>query len=182
MKIYNAIHTAIKAHGNQRRKLDQDLYVAHPLEVGMILAKYGMSDDVICAGILHDTVEDTCLTLDEIEDSFGKIVRLYVSYCSEQNKVLDWKARKKRYLEQIQDAPFDVLFIVCVDKLTNIMSIYRNLNPMGNSIWSHFNAGFDDQKWYYSEILEHLHLISYHPLYRELNHYVSLVFYDGKNK
>ena len=66
MTIYNAIHTAILAHENQIRKLDLDLYVAHPLEVGMILAKYGMSDEVICAGILHDTVEDTEFTFQMI--------------------------------------------------------------------------------------------------------------------
>ncbi len=177
MRIYEAIHTAILAHENQVRKLDQDIYVAHPLEVGMLLAKYGMSDEVICSGILHDTVEDTDMTLDDIEAKFGKIVKTYVGFCSETNKCLDWKTRKINYLSQIASAPLDVLFIVCVDKLTNIMSIYRNIDKMGDSIWDYFNAGYEEQKWYYSEILEILHPISYHPLYRQLNHYVSLVFY-----
>jgi len=178
MKIYDAIHTAIQAHENQIRKLDQDIYVAHPLEVGMILAKYGMSDEVICAGILHDTVEDTDMTLDMIEAQFGTLVRTYVNYCSENDKSLTWRERKEQYLSQIQEAPIDVLFIVCVDKLTNITSIYRNLDTLGNELWDNFNAGFESQKWYYSEILDRLHPISYHPLYKQLNHYVSLVFYN----
>lgn len=176
MILYNAIHTAILAHENQKRKLDQDIYAAHPIEVGMILAKHGMSDEVICAGILHDTVEDTDITLESIEQDFGKRVRTYVEYCSELNKALDWKSRKLSYLTQIESAPLDVLFIVCVDKLSNIASIYRNLDEMGDSLWDSFNAGYADQKWYYSQVLERLHAISYHPLYQQLNHYISLVF------
>jgi len=176
MLIYKAIHTAIKAHENQLRKLDNDMYVVHPLEVGVILAKHNLSDDVIVAGILHDTVEDTALSLEQIEIEFGPNVALYVKFCSEHNKFDSWKKRKLDYLSQLDEAPIEVLYIVCVDKLTNIQSIQRNLEVNGTAIWQKFNAGYDDQKWYYTAMLDKLSPISDHPLYKALQLVVNSVF------
>lgn len=176
MIIYKAIHTAIKAHENQRRKLDNDLYVAHPLEVGVVLAKHNMPDEVIVAGILHDTVEDTAMTLEQIEIDFGPHVAQYVKFCSETNKCDPWKIRKLDYLSNLDAAPIEVLYIVCADKLTNIQSISRNLEVSDASIWLKFNAGYDDQKWYYTAILEKLSPISDHALYKTLETVVQSVF------
>jgi len=69
-----AIEIAEKAHQNQVRKGTDIPYITHPLAVGIILSKAGCSDEVIIAGILHDTVEDTPVTLDYIRDTFGKKV------------------------------------------------------------------------------------------------------------
>lgn len=176
MNIYCAIHTALKAHDKQVRKLDNDLYIAHPLEVGLELAKHGFTDTLIIAGILHDTLEDTPLTLIEIEHQFGVKVAQYVDFCSERNKTDSWKVRKINYIEHLKNAPTEVLYIVCVDKLTNIKSIYRNLEAQGTIIWQKFNAGYDDQKWYYHAILDLLKPINQHPLYDQLRSYVDTVF------
>ena len=176
MIIYNAIHAAIKAHEHQLRKLDNDLYVAHPLEVGIILAKNNMPDDVIIAGILHDTIEDTEMTLAQIESDFGPRVAMFVNFCSESNKKDTWKNRKLDYLKGLDDAPIDVLYIVCVDKLTNIKSIHRNYDALGETLWLKFNAGYEEQRWYYSAILDKLSPISTHPLYTELEKIVNTVF------
>lgn len=176
MLIYKAIHTAIKAHENQVRKLDNDMYVAHPLEVGITLAKYGLSDEIIIAGILHDTIEDTELELIDIEREFGPIVALYVSFCTEKNKSDSWKKRKDDYLKQLTDAPIDVLYIVCADKLTNIKSISRNIEPLGSNLWDKFNADYTSQKWYYNAILDCLSPIYAHPLYLALKQNIDAVF------
>lgn len=176
MLIYKAINTAIKAHENQLRKLDNDLYVVHPLEVGVILAKHNMPDDVIVSGILHDTVEDTSMTLEDIENTFGPRVALYVKFCSEANKCDPWKKRKIDYLNNLDNAPIDVLYIVCADKLTNMNSICRNLEISTDDVWLKFNAGYDDQKWYYLTILEKLSPISEHLLYKSLERVISRVF------
>lgn len=176
MTIYNAIQVAIKAHEHQLRKLDNDLYVAHPLEVGIILAKNNMPDDVIIAGILHDTIEDTEMTLTQIEKDFGSRVAMFVEFCSESNKMDTWKNRKIAYLRGLDDAPIDVLYIVCVDKLTNLKSIHRNYDSMGDKLWLKFNAGYDEQRWYYLSILDKLSPISTHPLYTELEKIVNIVF------
>ncbi len=176
MLIYKAIQMAIKAHEHQLRKLDNDIYVAHPIEVGVILAKHNLPDEVIIAGILHDTVEDTSLTLEKIESEFGSSVAAYVKLCSELNKGESWKKRKLSYLDQLENAPNDVLFIVCVDKLTNIQSIQRNFEAYGPAIWQKFNAGYEEQKWYYEAILEKLSPICNHPLYEALQSAITRVF------
>ena len=174
--IYTAIHTAIAAHGDQRRKLDNDLYVAHPIEVGMILAKHGLPDEVIIAGLLHDTLEDTSLTYEEIQNTFGSRVAMYVAYCTEKNKKDPWKKRKIDYLKGLENAPLDVLYIVCVDKLVNLSSVDRHMEEHGPALWEAFNAGYEEQKWYYTAILEVLTPISVHPLCVLLEQLVKKVF------
>lgn len=176
MLIYKAIQMAIKAHEHQLRKLDNDVYVAHPIEVGVILAKHNLPDEVIIAGILHDTVEDTSLTLEQIEREFGSSVAAYVKFCSELNKGDTWKKRKLDYLAHLENAPIEVLYIVCVDKLTNIQSIHRNFEVYGTAIWQKFNAGYEEQKWYYEAIIEKLSPISDHPLYEALRSAIRSVF------
>ena len=90
-----AIEVAMKAHHKQLRKGTSIPYVTHPLAVGIMLAKIGCSDEVIVAGILHDTVEDTDITLDYIRDTFGNQVVKIVEGASEPEKTLPWKDRKK---------------------------------------------------------------------------------------
>ena len=176
MNIYKAIHMCIEAHKDQVRKLDNDIYAAHPIEVGILLAKFGMRDEVICAGILHDTVEDTAISFDMIERDFGPEVRELVSHCSEKDKSQPWKIRKIQHLIDVKNASEDVKFIICADKVTNIKSIHRNMESMGSSLWHRFNAGYDDQKWYYEAMLDALSDINEHELFLELEYYIHAVF------
>ena len=90
-----AIEVAAKAHQRQVRKETDIPYITHPLSVGIILAKAGCCDDVIIAGILHDTVEDTSITLDYIRETFGAKVASIAEGCSEPDKSLAWEDRKR---------------------------------------------------------------------------------------
>ena len=73
-----AIEVAVRAHQNQLRKGTDIPYITHPIAVGIILAKAGCPDEIIAAGILHDTVEDTAVTLDYLQATFGEIGRAHV--------------------------------------------------------------------------------------------------------
>jgi len=181
MQIYQAIHTALVAHGNQKRKLDYDQYVAHPLEVGMLLAKYQQPDDIICAGILHDTLEDTTLTYKMLQQDFGTDIANLVNAVTEQDKSLSWHERKTRYITQIntyQSHPLfeNILLIVCVDKLTNLTNIASYKKQLGDALWEKFNAGKSEQQWYYQNILTCLNPIAAHPLYQQLEVVIKDVF------
>lgn len=92
--INQAIIFATKAHEGQLRKVTQSPFIIHPLAVGCTLADAGEDEDVVVAGFLHDTVEDTDVTLDQIRDEFGDEVAELVDGCSE-NKALSWDERKK---------------------------------------------------------------------------------------
>jgi (p)ppGpp synthase/HD superfamily hydrolase len=83
-----AIEVAVKGHQNQERKGTDIPYITHPLPVGIILANAGCADDVIVAGILHDTLEGTPITLDYIQETFGSRVASIVKGASEPDRSL----------------------------------------------------------------------------------------------
>ena len=178
MRLYEAIQLTLKAHAGQVRKLDGDIYAAHPLEVGMMLLKMNASEDVVIAGLLHDTVEDTYVTLEDIRGQFGQDVADLVQGCSEPDKSKPWRERKEYMLDQVtHKATFDVKLIILADKLSNIRSIYRNLETMGSSLWDCFNAGYEEQKWYAQAMCEALQEMSCVTMHEEYCRYVELVFY-----
>ena len=76
-KIEYAIYFATKAHTGQKRKQEDIDMIFHPFTVGMILQRNGCDEDIVAAGILHDVVEDTQYTFDDIERSFGKQIRCF---------------------------------------------------------------------------------------------------------
>lgn len=175
-----AIEVALKAHENQFRKGTDIPYIIHPLAVGIILAKIGCSDDVIVAGILHDTVEDTAITLDDLRDTFGNKVATIVEGASEPNKALPWKDRKKHTIEFLKTASLEVRLVTCADKLHNIRSIDSEHEKIGDKIWDRFNRGKEDQEWYYRSLCNVLCDISdncgHGHLFRQLKHEVEDFF------
>jgi (p)ppGpp synthase/HD superfamily hydrolase len=144
-----AIEIAAKAHKNQTRKGTDIPYIIHPYTVGMMLLKEGCSEDLVIAGILHDTVEDTYITLDYIREVFGDRVAEIVKGCSEPDKTLPWEERKKHTLEYLKTAPLDVCIVTAADKLHNIKSTVKEYEKVGDRVWERFKRGKEKQSWYY---------------------------------
>lgn len=153
-KIEYAIYYATKAHKGQRRKAEDIDMIFHPFTCGMILQRNGCDEDVVCAGILHDVVEDTNHTFEDIEKEFGKKVRDYVYDASEPDKTLSWEDRKKHTIEHIKNAPLGSKFIVACDKISNLEDLYECIEKYGESVWNNFKRGKDLQKWYYTNVYE----------------------------
>jgi len=151
-----AIEVAAKAHQNQFRKTTDTPYISHPYAVGLLLAQFGCSEEVIAAGILHDTVEDTEITLEYIRENFGDKVASIVEGCSEPDKSLPWKARKRHTIEFLKTASLEVRMVTCADKLHNIRTIVSAYEKIGDAVWERFNSGKNEQKWYYQELVESL--------------------------
>jgi len=149
MLVDQAIETALKYHAGGRRKGTNVPYAVHPLAVGIILAAAGCSGEVIAAGILHDTLEDTSLTANEIRESFGHEVASLVAACTEPDKSLPWETRKEHTLASMEKAPLEARLIVCADKLHNIRTIAQDRKEVGERVWRRFNRGKSDQEWYY---------------------------------
>ena len=146
-----AIEIAARAHRDQLRKGTDVPYIAHPCGVGLMLARAGYDEEVIVAGILHDTVEDTDVTLDQVEETFGAKVAAIVRGCSEPDKGLSWEARKRHTMEQLATASPEVRAVTCADKLHNLRSIAAGLSA-GHDVWGRFNRGREWQAWYYRGI------------------------------
>ena len=151
-RVFEAIEFATKAHFGQFRKGTNIPYIVHPLGVGKILINHGVSEDVVVAGILHDTIEDTSVTLGDIGTRFGSNVKKIVRGASEPNRADTWKDRKKHTIEYLKTAPIDVLLVSCADKLDNIRAIKEDYAQIGNKLWARFNRPEIDQKWYYQSL------------------------------
>jgi guanosine-3',5'-bis(diphosphate) 3'-pyrophosphohydrolase len=109
---------AERAHRGQRRK-DGQAYISHPVRVARLLGALGYDEDVLAAALLHDVVEDTPATLEEIRVAFGARVALLVD-CVSENPALTGAERKVAYRERVRLAPRDARAICAADKVCNM--------------------------------------------------------------
>lgn len=154
-RIEEAIEVAAQAHHAQFRKGTNTPYISHPYAVGLMLMEAGCSESVVIAGILHDTVEDTNLTLECIRENFGELVADIVDGCSE-NKSLRWRERKTERIEALKTATTEVCLVTCADKLHNLRTVISEYDDIGDAVWERFHGGLEGQAWYYQSILESL--------------------------
>jgi (p)ppGpp synthase/HD superfamily hydrolase len=108
--IDRAVRLAAKAHQGQLRKFTDIPYFTHPVGVALILAQYGFSEELIAAGLLHDTVEDSDLSIEDIKSRFGLKIAGIVEGCSEPDKTQEWYYRslEKSFLHppsSLEDIP-----------------------------------------------------------------------------
>jgi (p)ppGpp synthase/HD superfamily hydrolase len=152
--LFDAVAFAVEAHGRvgHLRKGTRFPYVIHPIRVAWTLERHGYDDEVITAGLLHDTIEDTDVTAEEIAERFGDRVAKLVQAVSEEDKKASWEVRKTATIEKVATAGEDVLAILAADKLDNVRSIRDTLAERGEATWHIFNTGREDQAWYYRSL------------------------------
>jgi (p)ppGpp synthase/HD superfamily hydrolase len=175
LDIHSAIIFAAKKHEGQKRKGTDIPYIVHPVEVMQILTENGCDKEVVIAGILHDTLEDTQTTPDEIRSEFGRTV-LEIVQSESEDKSKSWKERKQTAILHMYSASLESKLACCADKLSNLRSIYADLKNIGEKIWERFNAKKTYIQWYYEEILKSLSEISDFDMYDELEILVEDVF------
>jgi (p)ppGpp synthase/HD superfamily hydrolase len=146
-KISRAIKFSIKTHEvyqKQKRKGKDVAYITHPLTVGIILSHAGAKEDVIIAGILHDTIEDSIetkkVTCDMLIERFGHNVAEIVANVTESDKSLPWDARKKEALEHIETFHHDSLLVKSADIISNATELIDDYKKDGNKIFFRFHA------------------------------------------
>ncbi|WP_249226665.1 gamma-glutamylcyclotransferase family protein [Alicyclobacillus mengziensis] len=174
--VERAVQVSARAHSGQTRKGSGTPYIVHPVSVAMILMRAGCDEEVVAAGLLHDTVEDTDLTLADVRVQFGERVAKLVAGASEPDKSQPWEARKRHTIAFLTQAPDDVRVLVCADKLDNVRSIRQDAERLGEVVWSRFHRGRKDQEWYYRSIVESLSVASEFPMLQELQDEVNLLF------
>jgi hypothetical protein len=152
--ILKAIQFAAIKHKGSTRKGSQAPYIVHPLEVMNILITEGYPQSAIIAGLLHDTLEDTDATKDDIRERFGEEVLRLVTYNSE-DKSLSWMNRKTHTINQMTSQWDDLASVVCfADKLSNLRSLFREIEVNGMSIFETMNASRSDVLSYYWNIFQ----------------------------
>ena len=177
--LHRAIQFATAAHQGQKRKGSGLDYICHPMEVLQILTQCNASLPVLIAGVLHDTIEDTPVTAQQIHDTFGPQVTALVLHHSE-DKGQSWKARKTAAIHQAQTGTLDCKLLIAADKVSNLRSTADDYQKMGDALWQLFRAGRDEISWYYRSMLEALQELQHHPhsaeLYAEMAQLYQQVF------
>ena len=152
--IFHAIQFAAAAHAGQYRKGTRIPYLIHPLRVAAILLESGCAEDLAVAAVLHDTVEDCFVSLDQIRRLFGPRIAELVAGASEPDKSQPWEIRKQHTIDFLRTAPADQLLVCLADKLDNIRSIREDLALHGELAWLRFRRGRDKQRWYYESLAD----------------------------
>jgi (p)ppGpp synthase/HD superfamily hydrolase len=152
--IEKAASFAADKHKNQYRKEGGLLYISHLVSVALILQKYNFSDEVIAAGLLHDTLEDTETTEQEISENFGvEIFEIIKSVTND--KVLRWKDKKLKYLETVHAGNSEAKAVALADKIHNMKSLLINLEEIGpDKTWNYFNTSKEEKLWFEEECLK----------------------------
>lgn len=160
-KIQKALMKAYELHKSQFRKGGDEIpYFVHIIDVARFLMYETKNQDIICAGILHDTLEDTSYTAEELLAEFGqKVHDLVLSNTEPGNNInatheeqkKSWKARKSHSIERLKDATYEEALVILADKSSNLLSIKEDL-AFGKDVWKLFRAPKDEVQWYYESI------------------------------
>ena len=185
--VSEAIAFAVKAHDGMRRKKGNVPYILHPMEAAVIVGTMTDDQNLIAAAALHDVVEDADITIDEIEERFGKRVRELVESETEDKRADlppadTWRIRKEESLEGLKNTDdIGVLMVWLGDKLANMRSIYRDFKVEGNAMWQRFNqTDVSEQAWYYRSIVKLTKVLSNTSAWLEYKTLTELVFGNGE--
>lgn len=186
--LEQAIRFAVDAHAGQKRK-DGSPFILHPLEDAAIVSTLTDDLEVIAAAVLHDTVEDTKTTLNDIMQTFGPRVHALVKGETENKRPAlppweTWKIRKEESLADLASADDPAIRILWLgDKLANMRVLYRAHIAKGQAAFDRFNIHDPlAHKWYYGEILRLLEPLAATAAYKEYSTLYHAIFDEYKGE
>ena len=176
--VEKAIEFATWAHQGQLRKGNHQPYIVHPIAVGEMLSEMTQDEEVICAGYLHDTIEDNKeVTKEMLEKEFTPRIAWIVD-CESEDKSKTWIERKQHTIDELKTACVEVQLVALADKLTNMRDIEMNYKELGEEFWNRFNM--KDKKmigYYYQGVADALsEHFKENKFYMEYCHLVKSVF------
>lgn len=156
-RMADAIAYAVQLHGRDSRKGTRTPVLAHLFAVCALVLRDGGDEDEAIAALLHDALEDKpeSTSAREIEERFGARVRRIVEMSTDTGAdyrggpKAPWRERKERYLAHVREAPPEDLRVTVADKVDNVRAILDDHRQAGDALWGRFNAGKEDQLWYY---------------------------------
>lgn len=178
-----AIIFATRAHSGTYRKGTRIPYIVHPIEAAAIVATMTDDPDMIAAAVLHDVVEDTDATVEDIRLFFNDhIAKLVEAESENKRKELPpqetWMIRKMETLDFLRTkADRDAKVLALADKLSNMRAIYRDVNVLGDQLWERFNEKRKERHgWMYRQVADALSELSDTLAWREYDRLVRVTF------
>ena len=182
-----AIIFAVKAHTGTERRGKGFPYIIHPMEAMEIVATMTTDQELLAAAALHDTVEDTEVTIEDLRAEFGDRIASLVAQESEERPegVSDeesWHDRKKAAIERLAKASLDAKMVALGDKLSNIRAIARDYAEIGDTLWKRFHANDPkDHEWHYRGLADALRELQDTAAFQEFESLINKVFSHGSH-
>jgi len=185
-----AIMFAVKAHHNTERRGKGFPYIVHPLEAVEIVATITPDQELLAAAALHDTIEDTDVTVEDIRRAFGdRIAELvhsesdqidgvvFTGGTGEHDEVATWHARKQAAIDRLAAASHDAKIVAMGDKLSNMRAIARDYAVKGDELWNIFHVKDKaSHEWHYRGLAASLSELSDTFAYQEFVKRIDEVF------
>ena len=177
-----AIVFAVRAHAGTERRGKGFPYIVHPMEAVEIVATMTKDQELLAAAVLHDTVEDTDTTVEQIRTEFGDRIASLVA--SESDIVVDgvneedsWHARKQAAIDRLARASHDAKIVALGDKLSNMRAIARDYARQGDALWNLFHVkDRKEHEWHYRGLAESLRELQDTFAYQEFEQLINQVF------
>ena len=175
--INEAVSFASRIHAAQKRKGTSLPYILHPMETAVLVSRIKYDENLICAAILHDTIEDGGVKRCDLAEAFNLRIAALVAALSE-DKSNAWEVRKRHTLAYLgRETDEDILIVALADKLSNMRSIDRDYAMLGEQLWERFNiTEKHSHGWYYKGLVQCLKPLSHTPEYKEFESLVYKVF------
>ena len=177
-----AIIFAVRAHAGTERRGKGFPYIVHPMEAVEIVATITPDQELLAAAALHDTVEDTDVTVEQIRAEFGDRIAALVASESDVfeagvSEEDSWHSRKKAAIDRLAAASHDAKIVALGDKLSNMRAIARDYAVKGDELWKIFHAKDPkDHEWHYRGLADSLRELSDTFAFQEFEALINQVF------
>ena len=177
-----AIVFAVRAHAGTERRGKGFPYIVHPMEAVEIVATMTRDQELLAAAALHDTVEDTDTTVEQIREEFGDRIASLVASESDtmpegMSEEDSWHARKQAAIDRLAHASHDAKIVALGDKLSNMRAIARDYAQQGDRLWDLFHAKAPkDHEWHYRGLADALSELRDTFAYKEFEDLINQVF------
>lgn len=177
-----ALSFAIKAHSGTERRGKGFPYIVHPMEAVSIVSTITADQELLAAAALHDVVEDTDYTEEDIRKEFGDRVAKLVA--SESDLVVEgksqedsWKERKQYAIDRLAKLSQDGKIVAIGDKLSNARALLRDYNELGDKLWDRFHTKDPrDHEWHYRGLANSLKELEGTAAYKEFVDTIDKLF------
>ena len=177
-----AVLFAVRAHSGTERRGKGFPYIIHLMEAVEIVATITPDQDLLSAAILHDTVEDTDVTLEDLRREFGQRIAAIVEAESDvrqegESDEESWHRRKQEAIDRLSSAPLEAKIVAMGDKLSNMRAIARDYALQGDSLWELFHVKEkSEHEWHYRGLAAALDDLEPTPAYQEFIQLIEQVF------
>ena len=182
-----AIIFAVRAHSGTERRGKGFPYIVHPMEAVEIVSTITSDQELLAAAALHDTVEDTDVTVEDIRREFGPRIASLVedesdTFTDGVSEEDSWHSRKQAAIDRLRKASCDAKIVAIGDKLSNMRAIARDYAVRGDELWKIFHAkDKKDHEWHYRGLADSLRELEETFAFKEFESLINQVFSNGSN-